>query len=248
MSIDIRLPNITATTDAGKLQQLQGYLYQMVGQLNWALNNIDTASGTTPAVGSVKTTAAEQKRDPVSDFNSIKGLIIKSADIVNAYYEEIDALLKLSGKYVAEATFPEGSAQFIAATNLKLSANSDSILQMYNNMQEIISDIESVNGQLFSVNAHIKTGRLYDDENGDPVYGLEVGQRREVNGEEVFNKYARFTANKLSFYDKNDNEVAYISDYKLYITHVEITGSLTQGGFVDSVLEDKSIVTKWVGG
>lgn len=248
MSIDIRLPNITATTDAGKLQQLQGYLYQMVGQLNWALNNIDTAGGATSAVGAVKTTAAEQKRDPVSDFNSIKGLIIKSADIVNAYYEEIDALLKLSGEYVAEATFPEGSAQFIATTNLSLSANSNSIEQIFSDMQEIVSNLESVNNQLVAVNAHIKTGLLYYDENGVPVYGLEVGQRSEVNGEEIFNKYARFTANKLSFYDKNDNEVAYISDYKIYITHVEITGSLTHGGFVDTVMDDKSIVTKWVGG
>jgi hypothetical protein len=64
----------------------------------------------------------------------------------------------------------------------------------------------------------------------------------------VFNKFARFTSEKLSFYDSNGIEVAYISDKKLYITHIEVTGSFTQGGFVDTVLADRSVVTKWVGG
>lgn len=108
--------------------------------------------------------------------------------------------------------------------------------------------LESSNAVLVEVFAHINSGLLYTDENGIPVYGLEVGQRNLVNGQEVFNKYARFTASKLSFYDQNGTEVAYISDKKLYITHVEITVSLTHGGFVDTAMADKSIVTKWVGG
>ena len=98
---------------------------------------------------------------------------------------------------------------------------------------------------LIEVNAHIKSGLLYYDEAGAPVYGLEIGQRTEIDGVETFNKYARFTSEKLSFYDSNDNEVAYISDKKLYITHVEVTGSFTLGGFVDTVLPDRSVVTRW---
>ena len=69
-----------------------------------------------------------------------------------------------------------------------------------------------------------------------------------MDGEETFNKYARFTSEKLSFYDSNDNEVAYISDKKLYITHVEIIGSFSLGGFVDKVRADRSVVSKWVEG
>jgi hypothetical protein len=65
---------------------------------------------------------------------------------------------------------------------------------------------------------------------------------------EVFNKYARFSSDRLSFYDENDSEVAYISDYKLYIRNVEITSNFKIGGFIDTVLSDGGIVTKWVGG
>ena len=247
MSIDIRLPNITATDEAGKLKQLQSYMHQLVEQLNWALNNIGSISGTVtekPITGA----STASKDDPISQFNSIKGLIIKSADIVKAYYEEIDGLLKLSGEYVAEATFPDGSATFVEQTNMNVAANSSAIAQYYKDIQQIITDLENVENTLIDVNAHIKSGLLYYDDNGVPVYGLEVGQRTEVNGVEIFNKYARFTANKLSFYDVNDNEVAYISDYKLYITHVEITGSLQEGGYVDTITADGGIVTKWVGG
>ena len=88
---------------------------------------------------------------------------------------------------------------------------------------------------------------VYYDDEGIPVYGMEVGQRTEIDGEEVFDKFARFTSDRLSFYDQNDNEVAYISDRKLYITHVEVKGTFRMGGFVDSTLSDGSIVTKWVG-
>ena len=64
------------------------------------------------------------------------------------------------------------------------------------------------------------------------MYGVEVGQTNNVNGEDVFKKFARFTADRLSFYDQNNNEVAYISDYKLYITSVEILYNLIGGGFI----------------
>lgn len=241
--IDIRFPNITATTEAGQLSQVKSYLHQLVEQLNWAINSIET--GSTAVEDANGNAVAEQKEDPVSTFNGIKALIIKSADIVNAYYEEISK--RLEGLYVAESEFGTYTEQ----TDQLIAANSTSIESLYTNIQQIISDmedIEGIEGNLIDVLAHIKSGLLYYDDAGVPIYGLEIGQRNEIDGEEVFNKYARFTANKLSFYDQNDNEVAYISDKKLYISNVEITSSYKIGGFVDTVLSDKSVVTKWVGG
>lgn len=248
MSFNIRIPNITASTPTEQIRQVHSYLFQVVEQLNWALNSIETA-GSNAKAESVPTASTSQEDDSINTFNSVKGLIIKSADIVKAYYEEIDNLLKLSGEYVAEATFPEGSAVFVQNTNNTLKATSDSLTQYYENMQKVISDIESLENQLIDVNAYIKSGLLYTDDDGVPIYGLEIGQKTEKNGVEVFNKYAQFTASKLTFYDSNGIEAAYISDRKLFINDVEINYSFTMGGFVDTVrLTDKSIVTKWVGG
>lgn len=242
MNLLIQTPNITATTAQGQAEQIRRYLYQLTEQLNVALSNIATEQAAVTARVEAPKSAAEAEQEAQTTFNEIKALIIKSADIVNAYYEKINA--KLAGEYVAQSDF----GTFVERTEQDIQANSTAIEQFYTNLQSIITDIESVEHSLIEVNAHIKTGLLYYDESGTPVYGLEIGQRNEIDGEEVFDKYARFTSEKLSFYDANGIEVAYISDRKLYITHIEVTGSFSQGGFVDTVLSDGSVVTKWVGG
>lgn len=240
MSINIRLPNLTDSTERGQLLQVKSYLYQLVEQLNHALTDVErvAASAVTTARAS---SAASAEKDSQATFNSIKALIIKSADIVNAYYDEINT--RLEGDYVAVSDF----GTYVEQTAQDIEANSTGIEQLYSNIQAIITDIENVEHTLIEVNAHINSGLLYTDEQGVPVYGLEIGQRTEIDGEEVFNKYARFTADRLAFFDQNGNEVAYISDQKLFITHVEVTGSFSMGGFVDTVQADGGIVTKWVG-
>lgn len=251
MSINIRLPNITAPTEAGKLQQMQSFMHQLVEQLNWALNNIDSVSYQPVATASTATSTA--KDDPVSNWGSIKGLIIKSADIVKAYYEEIDNLLKLSGEYVAEATFPDGSATFVEKTNLSVDANSKNINLLFTDMQEILSDIETIVNEQKDVKAHIKAGVLYYDDAGTPIVGVEVGQTVTQNGSETFNRFARFTADQLAFYDPlasaDDDPIAYIGGYTLHITNVIIKGSLKlgdqSGGYKDIIDGNGGIVTRW---
>lgn len=244
MSVNIRFPNITASTDAGKLRQLQGYMHQLVEQLNWALNTLGAAPG---ASGDAPVTATPGKAadDPVATFQRVKGLIIKSADIVRAYYQQIDSLLKLSGEYVAEAAFPEGSATFVEQTGMQLSANAQSIRQAFQNIQKLQTDLERSS---IRADAHINAGLLDYDGSGAPVFGLEIGQRTEVDGVETFRKYARFTPDRLAFFDRNGYEVAYISDRKLHITEVEITAGEIMGGFQKTVVPGVGVVTRWIGG
>ena len=234
----IRYPNIVGKTDAQKLEQMRSYLHQLADELNYQFDNASNlASGYQSTTNEVATPV--KKDNAVSNFNDIKALIIKSADIVNAYYDVISK--KLEGVYVAESDFGTYAQQ----TSQDILANSTNIESIFSNMQAILSSVEGIESSLIEVDAHIKAGHLYDAKDGTPVYGLEVGQRTEIDGVEVFNKYAQFTSEKLSFYDQNGREVAYISDRKLYITHIEVIVSFTQGGFVDTTLEDGSIVTKW---
>lgn len=235
----IRYPNIVGATEAQKLEQMKSYLHQLADELNYHLDNTgNLASGYQSASNEVATPV--KKDNAVSNFNDIKALIIKSADIVNAYYDVISK--KLTGMYVAESDFGTYAQQ----TSQDILANSTNIESIFSNIQAILSDVEGIESSLIEVDAHIKAGHLYDAKDGTPVYGLEVGQRTEIDGVEVFNKYAQFTSDRLSFYDQNGREVAYISDRKLYITTVEIGASFIMGGFVDEVQKDRSIVTKWV--
>ena len=246
--VDLRLPNIKGANEREQLKEMQSYMYQLVEQLQFALNTIET-SQSVPTVMSqmpariiplspVATMSLEGLSDDQATFQAIKPLIIKSAEIVNAYYEEINR--RLEGVYVAQSEYGSFSEQ----TSQDIYDNSTETNRVFTNLQKIITDIEDINFTLVDVRAHIKSGLLYT-ENGIPVYGVEVGQKSTLDGVEVFNKYARFTSNKLSFYDKNDTEVAYISDYKLYITHAEVTGTLKLGGYL--VDTSKGVTFKWVG-
>ena len=179
---------------------------------------------------------ASATEEAQASFNDIKSLIITSADIVNAYYEEINQ--RLTGEYVAQSDFGTYTEQ----TEARFSQTSTNMETLYTNVQTLESEVEGVEDKLIDVEAHIRSGLLYYDDSGTPIYGLEIGQK---NDDESFNKYARFTADRLSFYDQNDTEVAYISDYKLYITNVEVTGTLKLGGYrIDT---DNGLAFIWEG-
>lgn len=348
MGIEIRLPNITGASEKEQLLQLKSYLYQLSEQLQYAFDNINTTGGSgngyvvKEAPRGFTASSGGSGVNAEATFAAIKSLIIKSADIVNAYYDEINK--KLEGAYVAQSDF----GVFAEKTTQDIQANSTGITQTFENVQLIIREtkdeidgdlktigetasdldgkITNTNGRIDETNgavsnlgdgldnansridgvdkdlqgaktninaeiqrvsnsvsevdrlrlaaeealvgsiddlefdlaglraivagvtAYVKSGLLYYTDAGIPVYGIEIGQQVESNGTEVFNKFARFTSEKLSFYDANGNEVAYISDKKLYIGQAEITISLKVGGLVDYVMANGDVVTKWEGG
>ena len=106
--IDIRLPNITGTTEREQLIQVKSYLHQLAEQLQWALQNVDTSNNASVVMPTARSLAPSSGNvsgeiDAQATFASIKSLIIKSAEIVDAYYDEINA--KLEGLYVAQSDF-----------------------------------------------------------------------------------------------------------------------------------------------
>lgn len=244
MNANIRYPNISGGSEAAQLLQVKSYLHQLVDQLNMTLKDVErgAATSTSAAVSGVVSQKTDTGATAQSTFNAIKALIIKSADIVNAYYDEINT--RLEGVYVAESDFGD----YAQKTTQDIEANSESIKQLFTNVQTVVSRVEGIAGQTIEANAYINSGLLYTDENSVPVYGVEIGQTVEIDGVKTFDKFARFTADKLSFYDQNGSEVAYVSDKKLYINHVQVTGTFVLGGFEDTVQGDGSVVTKWIGG
>ena len=240
--MNIRLPNITAATERAQLLQVKSYLHQLVQELNWALSSIESGNSTA-STGQKKQAPGDAvtKGELTTSYNELRSLIIKSANTISVYSQAAEERYK--SLYVAQSDF----GTFTEEAEQRISKNSTAIESFYENMQKILTDIDTLEHSFIDVSANIKSGLLYYDDSGIPVYGVEVGQRTEIDGVEVFDKFARFTSDRLSFYDQNDNEVAYISDRKLYITHVEVTGTFRMGGFMDAVLSGGRIVTKWVG-
>jgi hypothetical protein len=160
--------------------------------------------------------------DDQATFQAIKPLIIKSADIVKAYEETI--FTDFNGRYFAESDF----GTFIETTNRKVEENSKGVTEAYTNVQAVSGALGVVEDEVRSTNAYIKRGLLGDHTRlGKDVYGIAVGQTDEG----IYKRYAWFTAYGLSLFDENDNEVAYISQNKLYITDAVFLGTVLFGGY-----------------
>ena len=230
----LTMPDITGKTTHQQVEQIKNYLYQLVGylQVNQGASNPSVTAFTVPAP------LAQGSQGEVTEesWNTIKSLIIKSAQIVEAVSEKVG--VDLEGKYVAQSDF----GTYTQETSTKLEATDKAVEQLYTNVQTL----DTQTRQLIETTAYIRSGLLGDAEDGAPIYGIEVGQKNEVDGTETFNAYARFTADRLSFYDSLGNELAWISGYKLYITHVEITGSMVGGGYEVDFSDGWAF--KWVGG
>ena len=244
MSINIRLPNITAQNDAGKLTQMQSYMYQLVEQLNWALNTMETAgTGNVSPTVNIQQSESLSQKEAEDTFNSIKALIIKSADIVMAYEKTI--FTDFNGKYFAGSDF----GKYIEETSRKVEENSKGVNEVYTNVQTITNSegtgaLDILEDNVRTTNAYIKRGLLGYDNNGNAIYGIEVGETAD-NG--TFSKYARFTADRLSFYDIYDAEVAYIGAGCLYVVGKSVfLGEVQFGGYNADTAD--GLAFTWIGG
>lgn len=238
MSVNIRFPNINATTEAGKLQQMQSYMHQLVEQLNWALNTVEAAQSgnASPAIVYRQSEDASSK-EAEDTFNSIKALIIKSADIVKAY--ETTIFSDFNGKYFADSDF----GTYIEDTDRKVKENSKGVTDVFTNVQTIESNLGALEDDVRTTNAYIKRGLLYYDEDGSAVYGIEVGQ---TNEDGTFLKYARFISDRLSFFDRNGDEVAYIGAGCLYVNGKTVfLGEIQLGGYKTDTSD--GLAFTWVG-
>ena len=238
--IDLRYPNITGKTEAEQMVQVRSYLHQLVEQLNWALNAADSyQSGNTSAPVVYQGNSATPQ-EAESTFNSIKALIIKSADIVKAYEETI--LTDFNGRYFADSDF----GTYLEETSKQVEENSKGVTETYKRVETIDSRVVGVEDEVKITNAYIHRGLL---SNGQ--YGIEIG---ETSDDGIFRQYARFTSEKLSFHDINGNEVAYIGagtadkdDTKcLYVTGKAVfMGEIQLGGYKTDTSD--GLAFTWIG-
>lgn len=220
------------------MSQMQSYIHQLVEQLNFALSAVDAASSGNSANVVIPTRNAPASDKSATDtFNSIKALIIKSADIVTAYEETIRE--RFEGKYFAESDF----GTFVQTTTQTVEKNSKSVTELFENVQNIGVKTEgATDNDERTTKVYIKRGYLGDD-NGNAVYGITLG---EAGDDGRYKNYAWFTPGRLSFFDDEGNEVAYISQRKLYITEAYFVGSVIFKNYkLDS---SDGLAFVWVGG
>lgn len=239
--MNIPYPNITAGTPAEQIGQLKSFLFQLVEQLNLGEIRTEVVRTGNAAAASASSGSAGLQNAPAGTFEQIKSMIIKSADIVKAIEDTMTE--NFNGKYFAESDF----GTYLDNTRLTINTTSERVTETYDKVQEIDGTVAGIEKEVQTINAWIRRGLLDDGE-----YGIEIG--RMLDGG-TFRRYARFTSEKLSFHDKNENVVAYIgagaADEEdancLYITgRAVFEKNIKVGGYMMDTTDGLAFV--WVGG
>lgn len=260
MGIKVETPPALRGQPENQIREISSYLFRLSELLNVALNNL-TENNFSSAVEISGSKASQGGREPqgqtldaVASYNELRGLIGNTAQIVNV---EIEKLRKeLEQQYVAVSadwgTFQENISSTIEAT-------AESVVQSYNYDSEIQTLHEEAAGfsaYKISTEGYIRQGFIDYDENNVPIVGIAIGQGLTSTSVTVggieYQKIdstascAFYTATKVSF-RINGQEVAYVSNRKLYIGDVEITGSVVLGGKW-AISTTNGLTIKWIGG
>lgn len=240
--IEINSPNITGANDAQSLAQIKSYLYQLSGQLNWAFSTLDApaAAGSSDIVmvGDNTPSTKNDSEKTAETFAELKGLIIKSADIVDAYYTEINN--RLSGVYVAQSEFGTYTEQ-VSKEMVDTAKETVESYHFDSRMDGIDQSLAGFAAYQQHTEGFIRKGFIDYDSSGVPIIGIAIGQNLRsttvtVDGQTLerldsAQSCAFYTADKVSF-RIGGNEVAYVSNRKLYILDAQVTGSLTIGDWL----------------
>lgn len=263
--MDFRQPNINAPTTEGQLKQLKTYLYQLTNQLNYAVKSVEsednenrykiTIQGESNGSGTNLSEISDDNKAR-STFNDVKGLIIKSADIVNAFYDVISK--RLEGEYTALSRTDEGYDAFVKNTSQWRQETSENNTDYFESVQKIskylgheldengkplIPDGERLS-EIRTDKFYIKTGWIYTADDGHEVGGIELGQVSN-DGTNSDAAFAHFTTEELVFFDGSKNKLGKFSKGFLEIYEARIGGNIILKDYIQD--NSDGIAFIWAG-
>ena len=213
-----------------QLVQLYNHLYRISEQLNVAMRDIDMSQLSEQTRSSIQTTGqAEAQAQKTQD--SLKSIIIKTAEIVNVSMDEIRT--ELNAQYTA---ISEQFGEYSQTITNQVAATAEGIMQDYH-IEERITAVETDTTEFINnISAYIFSGIL--DPNDPSKVGIAIGYNvtNEDGTLNQANKMATFTADRLSFWI-NQTEAAYFSNSVFHIANGEVTDAMRMGSYIWKVLD-----------
>ena len=217
--------NLSGTAE-DQLRQLYGYLFNMSEKLNEAMNSI-TIEQLAPETTVKIVTADKQQADTEKTYNSLKSMIIKTANIVRSEMEEISTVLH--GNYTA---ISDQCGTLVQDMQAEIRATAQGVMQEYSFDERITEVGEELENFRKKTNQYIFSG-LVDSVN--MKYGIAIGYNvtgTDANGGEKLNdenKMATFTSDELAFY-VSGQKAAWFSNDTMFISKAYINTSIQLGG------------------
>lgn len=248
MGFKIEIPPTLTGAGEQQLRQVYSYLYRLAENLNVALNAMEGSAQETAEAAAV----AAVKRETASgnSYNELRALIVNTATVIQREMDVLETTLR--SEYVAQSEFGE----FQENIDTTIRATAEAVVLSFGYDAAIDAVDTALDDYILHTEGYIKQGFIDYDDEGLPIIGIAIGQNLSsasvtVDGESYeqldgTQSCAFYTSDRVSF-RINGQEVAYVSNSKLYIGDVEITGKVELGKKWQ-MSTTKGFAIKWIGG
>lgn len=209
------------------------------GKYLWGRTKITYSNGQTAYTGAYCISKAmTESAEPI--VSETRTAVTKLTQDVNRFEA------KVSETYIEKSDFNEFKQQ----TESDLTVNSRAIEQRYSEIKDVEQKVLGVDGKVTDVQkqvtetaGYIRTGKVAEDESGNPIYGVKIGQTDTAGN---YNAFAQFTAGRISFFDETEKEISHFAGKDFYIDSGIIVQNLNLGGY--ELRRNKGLGFKWIGG
>ena len=209
------------------------------GTYLWSRTKITYSNGQTAYTGAYCISKAMTE--------SAEPIVSETRTAVTKLTQDVDSFkATVSETYTEKSNFNE----FKQKTESGLTANSTAIEQRYTEIKTVEQQVLGVDGKVTDVQkkvtdtaGYIRTGKVAEDESGNPIYGVKIGQTDTAGN---YNAFAQFTAGRISFFDETGKEISHFSGKDFYIDSGIIVQNLNLGGY--ELRRNKGLGFKWIGG
>lgn len=250
MSIKIETPPVLSGAADAQLRQVYAYLYRLSEHLNVALQEVGSGSA---APAPQPAAAAPIVNTAAKSYDELRALVVNTAEIIRSEMDVLENRLQADYEAVSSqwGTFRETIDTTVTETAREVVREYD-----YDSTIETLQQ-QAAGFEAYRVSSEgfIRQGFIEYDSSGVPILGIAIGQGLKgttvtIDGVEYeqFDRVqscAFYTAEKVSF-RINGQEVAYVSNRKLYIGDMEVTGAVTLNHWL--LTSANGFVIKWIGG
>ena len=209
------------------------------GTYLWSRTKITYSNGQTAYTGAYCISKAMTE--------SAEPIVSETRTAVTKLTQDVDSFkATVSETYTEKSNFNE----FKQKTESDLTANSTAIEQRYTEIKTVEQQVIGVDGKVTDVQkkvtetaGYIRTGKVAEDESGNPIYGVKIGQTDTAGN---YNAFAQFTAGRISFFDETGKEISHFAGKDFYIDSGIIVQNLNLGGY--ELRRNKGLGFKWIGG
>lgn len=209
------------------------------GKYLWGRTKITYSNGQTAYTGAycISKAMTESAEPIVSETRTAVTKLTQNVDSFKA---------TISETYTEKSNFNE----FRQKAENDLTANSTAIEQRYTEIKAVEQQVLGVDGKVTDVQkkvtetaGYIRTGKVAEDESGNPIYGVKIGQTDTAGN---YNAFAQFTAGRISFFDETGKEISHFAGKDFFIDSGIIVQNLNLGGY--ELRRNKGLGFKWIGG